>query len=387
METIDKTRKFPWTSLPRPEHWDEEVLFFDSDLYFADLINGIERARSTIRLETYIYEPGVLADRITAALIAAAHRGVSVRVLIDGLGSPAFWSEYGKSLRAAGAQVRLFRTWPWQLRWLEEPFFKRAFEFLRRGWVINRGNHRKTCLIDEEVAWIGSMNVSDNHLREVKGDSAWLDVGVRIRGPELQRLRQAFQTAFKQNFLQSFYQSGKHLLLLNSSLVLRRTTKHHQLQRLRKATQRVWIQTPYFVPVPKIYRALIRAAKAGVDVRVIVPRTNDVPLVRHLSYAFFRTLLNSGVRIFEYGPRFAHQKVFLIDDWGSIGSTNLNHRSFKHDLEIDVVITLPDNRRGLLDKFLSEQRQSRELTIGHLDVLPLWRRWFSRTLLIFRYWT
>jgi cardiolipin synthase len=387
MEIVDKTRKFQWPKAPRPEHWDEEVLFFDSDQYYADLIKGIEQAQWSIRFETYIFEPGILAERIVGALVAASQRGVLVRILIDGLGSPAFWSNYGKRLRESGVQVRLFRMWPWQIRWLEKPLLLRVFESLRRWWAINRGNHRKTCLIDEEIAWIGSMNVSDNHLREIRGDAAWLDVGVRVRGPELRRLRQAFQSAFKQNFIPGFYQSKRSLLLLNSSLILRQSTKHYQLQRLRKATQRVWIQTPYFVPVPKIYRALIRAAKTGVDVRVMVPKTSDVPLVRHISYAFFRKLLNAGVRIFEYTPRFAHQKVFLIDNWYSVGSTNLNHRSFKHDLEVDVVITHPENCRRLNEKFLEDQRESRELTIAFLNVLPFWRRWLSRTLLIFRYWT
>ncbi len=371
---------------PNIEVWDEEVLFLDSDAYFVDLLEGIAKAQDSIRFETYIYEPGVLAERVVTALIAASHRGVHVRVLVDGLGSPSFWSTYAHQLKAAQVQVRLFRMWPWQTRWLDRPWFVILYESFRRWFVINRGNHRKTCLIDEQVAWIGSMNISDIHLKEVSGNDAWVDCGVRVRGRELKRLRQAFQHAFKQNFLPSFFQSKKSLLLLNSSLILRKSTKQHQYQKIRRANKRIWIRTPYFVPVPKIYRALIRMARSGVDVRVIVPEQNDVPLVRHLSYAFFSTMLRAGVRIFEFGPRFSHQKVFVIDDWYCVGSTNLNYRSFKHDLEIDVVVTREENREKLLGRFANDQSNAKELTLKSIQNLPLWHKIFSRTLLIFRYW-
>lgn len=367
MEMIDKVRKLSWPASPRPQHWEDEQLFFDSDSYFADLLAGIAQSQSTIRLETYIFAPGRLGWRVTEALVAAAARGVKVKLLVDGIGSPAFEREYGGRLKMAGVEYRIFRRWWWA--------------------SANRGNHRKTCLIDDTVAWIGSMNIDDIHLTELSGDRAWMDIGVRIRGLELLRLRQAFLLAFHRNFLQFPYQTRRSLLLLNNSFVLNRTTKHHQVQRMREAAHRVWIQTPYFVPIPRIYRALVRLARKGVDVRIIVPVNNDVPFIKHLSYAFFHRLLKAGVRIFEYGPRFAHQKVYHVDDWCSVGSSNFNYRSFLHDLEIDVVITKPENRAHLVSRFEKDQAGSTELTLADLERLPLWRRFLGRLLLVFRYWT
>jgi cardiolipin synthase A/B len=369
MELIEKARKFKWPKSPRPENWIEEQVFFDSDTYFTDILQGLVRARASVRMEMYIFEPGILAGRIVNALVAASYRGVAVQLMVDRVGSPYFWREYGERLTEAGIQVRIFRSY--------------------RNWLsINRGNHRKTCLIDDEVAWIGSQNVDDRHLREVHGEKAWVDAGVRIRGPELDRLKQAFQATFMGTFLHQrpFRQSRDSLLLFNNSLVLRQSTKILRVRRLRKAKELIWLQTPYFVPIRRIYRALIRQARRGRDVRIIIPYNSDVPFLRPLTYSFFATLLKAGVKIYEFGPRFAHQKIYHIDGWTTVGTSNLNHRSFKHDFEVDVVITREENLRLLRERFLADQAQSRMVSMADLAKISIWQRVYSRILFFFRYW-
>ncbi len=385
MEIPKRSNILPWLK-ELPDSWDQEVLFTEGDDYFADLINGIRTAKDSVELETYIFERGKLAHRLVDQLIDAAHRGVKVSVLVDGIGSPGFWSDFGSRLQQSGVNVRLFRAWPWHLKWMQVSWAWKAWEFFRRWLWINRGNHRKTCVVDQITAWVGSYNISDVHLREVVGQQAWIDVGVRIKGPEVRRLRTAILAAFQGNLLQSPFQPKKSLLFLNSSLILRKTAQHHQIRRLRRAQRRIWLQTPYFAPVPSIYRAMIKKAKQGVDVRLIVPADSDVPLMRILSFSFYYKLLTSGVRIFEYRPGFIHQKVSHIDGWVLVGSSNLNHRSFLHDLEVDVVIQNEKNKRFLEEKFLREEYESQEVTLESLDLLPWHKRIISRILFYLRYW-
>jgi cardiolipin synthase len=224
-------------------------------------------------------------------------------------------------------------------------------------------------------------------LQTVFGRNAWLDVGARVRGPELKRLKRAFKAAFKGDLLQSPFQTRNSLLFFNSSILLRRTMKHDQVLRLRRARHRIWLQTPYFVPIRPVYRHMVRLAKRGVDVRLMVPAISDVPLMKTLSYSFFRKLLKAGVKIFEYQPRFMHQKISQIDHWVAIGSSNLNHRSFFHDLEVDVVIAESSNKKTLEEKFLLEQRDSRQVVLADLSKLKLWNRLLGRFLLMLRYWS
>ncbi len=381
---IGKVRKLSLVGSLPPTSWDEEVLFTDGDMYFADVISGLDRAKNTIALESYIFEKGILADRLSLAIERAIKRGVQVQILVDGIGSPGFWRDYGGELCRQGADVKLYRAWPWEYHL--GGWSGRLQSFFTRLAALNRGNHRKVCIVDNQVAWVGSMNVSDVHLREVHGANAWVDIGVRVRGTELKRLRRAFQSAFYRRVLQSPIQRRHNLLMLSGTFFLRRSARHFQVSRARRAQRHIWIQTPYFVPVRALYRTLLIRAREGLDIRIIVPANSDIPIARHLSYAFYWSLIEAGVRIFEYGPVFTHQKIAHFDDWTTIGSSNFNHRSFLHDLEVDVVLTRQENIHLLWDKFQREQQESGEITLESLRQLPLSRKILSWTLLIFRYW-
>lgn len=386
MEMINKVREMSLIGSLPPTNWDEEVLFADADMYFADLIQGLAKAKSSIALETYIFEKGVLADRISSALHEAVKRGVRVEVLVDGVGSPAFWRDYGKALRQEGVLVKLYRAWPWETQGVSRSIGRHIQSFFSRLAALNRGNHRKTCLIDREVAWIGSMNIADVHLREVNGSRAWVDTGVRVRGKELKRLDRAFQSAFYRRVLQNPIQRRRSLLMLTGTFLLRNSAQHFQVWRAKQAQRHIWIQTPYFAPVRSLYRALLTQARRGIDVRIIVPADSDVPISKRLSFAFYWSLIESGARIFEYRPVFTHQKIAHFDDWTTVGSSNFNHRSLLHDLEVDVVITKPENIQLLWEKFQREEQESSEITLETLKRLPWRTKAASWLLLIFRYW-
>lgn len=367
--------------------WVQETLFTTGDGYFAGLLASLSTAAISVELESYIFDKGVLADRLIGALEDCARRGVRVRVIVDGLGSPQFVWDYWPRLKAAGARVRFFRAFPWLLKRLPgdpESYIGRLLIRLR---TVNRGNHRKFCLIDGLDLWVGSFNVSDVHLEEVHGVDAWKDAGVRVRGPDVRFARRAFQRAWRGWTALNFPMKSPRLLLLNDSFLHKRRTRLEHVSRIRRARERLWLATPYFVPIGQVYRLLSKRAIQGLDVRLIVPRKNDVWLMRWISLPLLKRLSAKGVRVFVYEPRFSHQKLFIADDWISVGSTNLNHRSFLHDLEMDVVITHPENKARILAGYRHDEGLSQPFDSTEWARLPFWKRLFGSVFMLAKYWS
>jgi cardiolipin synthase len=370
-----------------PLRWTEETLYTSGDEYFRGLLRAVEQASLSIELETYIFEKGVLADRLVKRLIDASARGVRVRLIVDGWGSPRFIEDYWSVLRRAKVRVHFFRAIPWLLKRLPGDPDSFILRFFLRWKRLNRGNHRKFCLIDSRELWVGSFNISDVHLREVQGDNVWKDLGVRVTGADLKSARRAFQRAYRGWAALNWPSRSPKLLLLNDSYIHKRRTRLAHVQRIRDAQERIWIATPYFVPLGMIYRQLIRKAKSGIDVRLMVPAKNDVWIMKWISAPLLRNLFHRGVKVFVYEPRFMHQKVLIADDWMCLGSTNFNHRSFLHDLEMDVVITHDDNKIAILNNYVQDQRLSEPFDSSAWGHLPLWQQWLSSLFLILRYWS
>lgn len=367
--------------------WQTERLFFGGDAFFSDLENGLDHAQKSVDFEMYIFDKGIVGDRIASALIRAADRGVRVRLLLDGIGASHFPWTYESELVAHGVKIRYFRLYPWTRKPIPGETgnpLRRVYFRLRR---LNKGTHRKYVLIDDTVLWVSTMNISDHHAKTIAGEAAWKDLAVRVTGAETDLARRAFHRAFRRGLTLRLKPKVAHLLLISQGYLQSRKIRNVQQRRLRDARQRIWIQTPYFVPLNRVFWALAKKAKEGVDVRIIVPRKNDVWIIQWMSYSYLFALCRLGVKVYEYTPRFAHEKVYLIDDWICIGSSNLNHRSFIHDLEMDIVITHDGNKRELVDDFLSCERHSRQLNEGIFEKLPLWKRFFSEFLKLFSYWS
>ena len=155
---------------------------------------------------------------------------------------------------------------------------------------------------------------------------------------------------------------------------------------LRTAQSRIYIASPYFIPKGSLLRSLKKAARNGIEVVLCLPHNTDVFIVRLASYALFRRLLNSGVKIFEYQSSNLHAKYKIIDDKIWIGSKNLNHRSLIHDLEVEVVDDAPLILANFLNQWNIDMQNSQQILITDLNKIPWWKNLLSNILFIFRYW-
>lgn len=341
------------------ESWTSEIIYHEGDAFFEDLLAAVDRAEISITYEVYIFEPGVLSRRLEARLLQAQARGVDVRLLVDSIGSP---------------------------RYRRSPLPMRRFHPVLR--FINKRNHRKICIIDGKVAFLGGMNVYDTQLTSVMGSRAWRDIGVQVTGPPIISLSQAFETAWRRHlaYYARWNPIRSALVRLNHSRLERRRLYADLLKRIYRAQHHVWLTTAYFVPARSLSRALGRAAERGCDIRIITPGKSDVPFVRWLSAAFYRDLLEKKVRIYEYQPTILHAKSTLIDNWTLVGSSNLNHRSLMHDLEVDIVLTLPSSIQHMRDTFTEDLLNSTEVSLESLEARPWIERLLGRILLGIRSW-
>jgi cardiolipin synthase len=368
--------------------WTSETVCCDGDAWFADLLAGLAAARRRVWLETYILAADPLGERVVAALRAAAARGCEVRLLVDGVGAAA-WLRGGDP----GVPLRVWNPLPWAAA-------RRAGLFRRWRWLaaMNRRDHRKVCLIDDRLAWVGSFNLDGCHLRELHGEAAWRDCGAVVAGDGVTALHAAYQHAWCRAWpvivghLRLRRPAGRQPAIgnpdvrLNHTWSIRRAAYRDLLLRLRAARTRIWISNAYVVPRGSLLRALQAAARRGVDVRLLAPARSDVPFMPWLGAIFADALSARGVRVLAYLPRMLHAKTMLIDGTALVGSHNLNSRSFLHDLEAEVVLTAPASIAALEQAFLADCGQARELSGQAGGLLPWWQRWIGRALLLAKRW-
>ncbi len=371
--------------------WDDERIYTEGDAWFRDLLTAIAAARTSIWLETYLIAPDALGERVLAALAAAARRGCEVRLLVDGAGA----ANWLRQVNDPGVPLRVWNPMPWAVA-------RRAGLYRRWRWLtaLNRRDHRKVCLIDGTLAWVGSFNVAGCHTNELAAASAWRDSGACVRGPGLTDLRAAFARAWRKAWPTADGRVSLRLHLpdllrpagpapppsphvrLNHTWATRRATYADLLQRIRSARTRIWITNAYVVPRGSLLRALGNASARGVDVRLLAPANADVLFMPWVGAIFADALLARGVRVFAYLPRMLHAKTMLIDESALVGSHNLNSRSFLHDLEAEVVLAAPASITALASAYIADCAEANELTGGASRRLPWPQRLIGRVLLL-----
>lgn len=374
--------------------WDSEEIFFDGDEYFEALLRDIEEARFLITLEMYIFNDDHLGRRILEALIQAHDRGVRVLLLVDGVGSIDFAHEFAPRLREKGVRFKFFNPLPFYHPYYGNLSLRRKLQVLvTRLLRMNQRDHRKMVTVDETILFTGSFNVSATHVRAPE-IVPWKDMGVRVTGAPVRFAVLAFKRNWK---LREFLKYRRRLkdirhlkklipLRLNHSLAMRKLYLENFIRRINRAETRVWFMSPYFVPKSRVIRALARAAKRGVDVRLLLSRESDVRLFHFLQFYYYPYLIKAGVKIFLYADSILHAKNYIMDDWMTIGSSNLNHRSVIHDLEVDLVISDPDNQRKILEHFETCAAPSSRVAPESITEISLLHRLLGKIFFIFRYW-
>ena len=364
--------------------WDSEAIYSSAKLYFEGLLCDIDSAEISIDLVVYIFSLDEIGLRFADALSNASQRGVKIRLLVDGVGSAIDAESIARRLSGAGCEVRIYHPLPWywgNYRWSLRPGsgIEKLYYFIA---AMNRRDHRKFCVIDSSVAWCGSFNICQDHLNET---IPWRDYGVRLTGDAVVSLIDTFDSVWFGRKNQNVSSRVLRFFRSNYSLRLRRLSNRLLVVKIRNAKQRVWICSAYFSPSGAVIRA-IKAAKAkNVDVRLIVAGRSDILLFPVLSSTYYADLLKIGVSIYRYQAGILHAKAMFVDQLCLIGSTNLNHRSFHHDLELDVVLSMPDSIGRI--KLLLEQDMQNSLQLSQENVM-LWGRFmpFGWILRMLRYW-
>ena len=374
--------------------WERCEVIHDGDIFFKALEAAIDSATLSVDVEFYIFSTDQTGQWLFEVLTRAARRGVVVRLMIDGIGSTGFVRGYRERAKAAGILVRVFHEAPWERwRWWQR---RQGGTEKRSRWRrvfrrINHRNHRKLCIIDGRTAFVGSFNVTRYHLASEMGAAAWRDTGVIVEGSEISVLRNTFDDVWigrfqrlKRRIRRERLQTSP-LVRLNVTGKQRRENYLDLLVRLLRARQRIWITNAYFVPDGSLLRVLSVVAREGIDVRILVPGFSDIVFIPWVTSAFHFGLLSAGVKIFEYRGSVLHAKTMVIDDWGLIGSSNLNHRSLLHDLEADIVVTDPESIKSLSDQFIMDLGRSVEVTLENWRQRSFIERLLGRIFLWFRY--
>ena len=372
-----------------------ESLYNQGDLFYDDLLTACQNAQEEILIETYTFETDELGLQLLDVLLKKARSGIKVKILIDGIGSyhfdPTLFREY-KELN-----IRFFNPLPFQrannqrFKWSEA--FSHSFTGL---FCVNNRNHRKLYLIDQRIAFVGSINITSLHSYRIKGERAWRDSGVRLTHKQSQfhLLRESFLRNWDNHLCPKHrFQSKrwykkilKSPYRMNDCRKTRSRFRNDLIERIEKAHRRVWITNPYFVPPPELSMALARAAQRGIDVKILIPRKSDMKLFPLINSLTSRQLIDKKIKIFEFLPRILHSKIMIIDDWCTLGSTNLNSRSFKHDLELDLILKDKLNITSLCHYFLDDLSHSVQLK-KHDIISQYGQQYMTSTFLrLIRYW-
>ena len=338
---------------------DVEILL-NGEQIFPAMVAAIRAARTSITYAQYFFEDGPVSAEVIQAIAERCRAGVPVHVLLDGVGALKMPAHYTNALRQAGCQVKPFR--PVRL-WA-----------LRRA---NNRNHRRVLVVDGRVAFTGGSGVSRKWMGDGRTADHWRDTDIRIEGPAVEWM----QAAFVENWLEAAgealggdaYFPRPHPPRGTVAVQVVRSSPEGGsyamyatlLIALNAARETIRITNPYFLLDNAMTEAILDRVRHGVTVEVLVPGSIDHAFVRQASRATWGPLLEAGVKIYEYRPALLHAKTMVIDGrWVTVGSTNMDPRSFALSQELNVVIYDRAVARRLEEVFAADLAQARAIDLG-----------------------
>lgn len=328
---------------------------------FSEIKTKLRQAEKFIHIEYYIFRSDRLGKEIIEILIEKAQQGVEVLLMFDAAGSLKFAAKELKRMHDAGIKARPFSP-------LKYGFFNQKFNFR---------NHRKIVIIDGEIGFVGGLNVGIEYLGEDDSIGFWRDTHMMLTGEAVYTLHNVFLLDWE-------YVSGEKVL--EDHKAVKKQNDDGELDgaiqvvasgpdtqqgimsdfyytMMSCATKSIWIATPYFVPDEAIRTALRVAAAKGIEVRIMVPEINDSYLTQYASRSYFSELLRNGAEIYSYKKGFLHQKVIIVDgNIASIGTANMDLRSFHLNFEVNVFLFGTSSIRDLVAHYEEDMQDSEKIS-------------------------
>ncbi|NLK98707.1 cardiolipin synthase [Defluviitalea saccharophila] len=334
-------------------------IFYNGYDKFKNMIEDIEEAKDFIHIEYYIIRNDSLGKKVVELLARKAREGVEVKLLYDGMGCIWLPKDFFKPLLEAGGEISCFLP----------PFL--PYINLR----VNYRNHRKICIIDGQIAYVGGINIGTEYLGLSKKMGFWRDTHLRIQGSAVDNLELRFLQDWRfstktPHIIEQKYFPPKHvdgntgIQIVSSGPDSKWSSiRNGFLKMISLSKKRIYIHTPYFIPDDSLLEALKIAALSGVDVRIIIPNKPDHMFVYWASLSYVGELLQAGVRCYTYEKGFMHSKMILVDDLVStVGTANFDIRSFKLNFEVNAFIYDEEVNSKLCDQFLRDLEESEEIT-------------------------
>lgn len=345
-------------------------LLIDGEATFEAILAAIAQAKRDVLVQYYIVRDDGIGRRFREALLEARRRGCAVRFLYDVLGSSQLEDSYFAPLREAGCEVAGFRG-----------------SDKGNRFQIQFRNHRKTVVVDGEVAFVGGINVGDEYLGLDPAFGRWRDTHVEMRGPSVMSVQLAWceDWHWATGAIPELPWSPKEvegglvgLVLPSGPADELETCMLMFLHLIGQAKRRLWIATPYFVPDPGIIAALQLAAKRGVDVRVMIPEKGDNRLVWLSMFSYYPDVIPAGVKLYRYTKGFMHQKVVLADLVAAVGTANFDNRSFRINFEMTVLSEGEQVAEAMAEMLRKDFERCHGAKLADFERRPWWFRAMSR---------
>jgi cardiolipin synthase len=351
---------------------------------FPAILEAIRGAERSVHFMAYIWEPGKASAAILGALTERARAGVEVRLMLDGMGGMKAPRQEIRDLIDAGGKVQWFHAF--KLGKLTS-FYKR--------------NHRRAIVIDGRVAFTGGAAVADVWLGDAQDEKHWRDMMVEVRGCLAVNLQSAFTQLWANTCGEiligdAYYpddppeekrgrETLKHINVLSSPAEASHPLRIFYWTSFACARERIWLTSPYFVPDENTREVIADRARAGVDVRLLVPNTHtDARMVRWASHAYYGEMLEAGVRIYEYQTTMIHAKTLVVDGrWSIMGSANMDIRSKELNQESVIGLLDRDLGRQLEETFLDDLKESKEIRLEEWKRRSIVNRPLERFCLLF----
>jgi cardiolipin synthase len=354
-------------------------LLVDGPTTYNSMFAAIGQAKDHINMETYIIEDDEIGRHFIDLLIRKQLSGVQVNLIYDSVGSINTPREFFKPLQASGVNVLEFNP--------VNPLLARKY------WQVNRRDHRKLLIVDGQVAFVGGINISSvyssglsGRFKSTRGNLQWRDTHLRMAGPVVSEFQKLFMATWSEQngpplaarvYFPIPADKGNEVVRAIGSSPEEPYSQIYAtlLSAINSSETRVFLTNAYFVPDPHLLAALKEAAQRGVDVRLLLPEKIDSAMVYYASRSYYDELLSAGVKIYQRQDALLHAKTALIDGvWSTIGSTNLDWRSFLYNQEIDAIILGQGFGAQMQDLFEKDLESSKLVTIEAWRKRPLGSR-------------